>query len=154
VIAALEQDWARAAELAARALEGWRAVGNIWGIARALDNLAIATARGGEPERALPMLREAVALAHELRDSERFAHSLEDLAGVLLQLDRADAAARLYGAVDQIRRDVGLPATALDSFYNRVDDARDTLGERLFRDAWDAGQVLTRDEAAAYAATA
>ena len=28
------------------------------------------------------------------------------------------------------------------------------LGERLFTDAWQAGQALTRDEAAAYAATA
>ena len=126
----------------------------MWGIARALTNLAIATARGGDPERAAPMLREAIALSRELGDSERLAHALEDLAGVLLQLDRAEAAARLYGAVDRIRAEVGLLEGGLAPYYTRVDDARDALGERLFTDAWQAGQALTRDEAAAYAATA
>jgi hypothetical protein len=56
--------------------------------------------------------------------------------------------------VHRIRTEVGLPAGPLDSYYSRVDDARDTLGERLFTDAWQAGQALTRDEAVAYAATA
>jgi hypothetical protein len=44
--------------------------------ARALSNLATATAKGGDPERAAPMLREAVALSRELGDSERLAYAL------------------------------------------------------------------------------
>lgn len=154
VVETLDGNFLRAVELARRGLETWRARGNVWSVARALTNLAIATARGGDPERAVPMLREAVALAHELGDSERLAHALEDLAGVLLQLDRAEAAAHLYGAVRRIRTEVGLLEGALAPYYTRVDDARATLGERLFTEAWQAGQALTRDEAAAYAATA
>ena len=154
VLETFDGNFERAVELAGRGLEMWRAAGNVWGIARALSNLAIATARGGDPERAVPMLREAIALSRELGDSERLAYTLEDLAGVLLQLDRAEAAARLYGAVHRIRTDVGLLEGPLDTYYTRVDEARDTLGERLFTDAWQAGQRLTREEAAAYAATA
>jgi hypothetical protein len=82
------------------------------------------------------------------------AECLEQIACLLVSLDRADVARRLAGAAAALRETLEMPVASpadearLDLFLGR---ARVALGEDAFAAAYAAGGRLTQDEAAAEA---
>lgn len=104
--------------------------------------------------------REALELANSVR--ERFIEarirqgvisSLWNLAGPLSKLGQPSKAARLLGAAAALFREMGAFDHPTD--YEQVAkyraETRALLGEAAFQEAWNEGQVLTLEEAVAYA---
>ena len=66
--------------------------------------------------------------------------------------DWAERAARLFGAAHALHMSTGAPAPPLDmADYRRTEaDARASLGDAPFAEAWATGAAMTLDEAIAY----
>ncbi|WP_031167237.1 ATP-binding protein [Streptomyces durhamensis] len=103
-----------------RALEGFRATGDRWGMANCLDPLGAFAAGRGDHERALTLLDEGLAHVRELQAPEETADLLRTRATLLLHrgdvedavahFERSAALARSTGAPDKVaaaRRGLG-----------------------------------------------
>jgi len=100
------------------------------------------------------MHAESAAIRLELGDRRGMADSLEGLANVSLAWTRPLRAARIWGAAERLREDIGLPmAPAFRPRYDgsvkaaRVACADDTA----FQAAWREGSAMTLEQAVAYA---
>jgi hypothetical protein len=78
---------------------------------------------------------------------------MERLAAVDVERGRFEAAARLLGAAEALRRVIGAPrAPVYQPQYNaRLTTLRNALDEEAFTAAWEAGRAMTWEEAVAYA---
>lgn len=106
----------------------------------------------GELEPAETSTHEAVRLHLDAEDRLGVVDSLEALAGIACDLESHREAARLFGAADRIRSEVGyvrLPVerTAYEADVARV---REMLGPE-FRAACDEGAAMSMEEAVSYA---
>ena len=105
-------------------------------------------------ERAHALLVEYLALARQLRDKANCAAGLEGLAVLAGLKGQEQHAARLFGAAQRLREEIG---GRLMSHRNRamVEHAVRATRARLGEDAWsiaqDAGQTMTADQAIAAA---
>ncbi|MFF4315963.1 BTAD domain-containing putative transcriptional regulator [Streptomyces sp. NPDC001507] len=108
-------------ECFARALAGYRATGDRWGLANCLDPLGLLAHARGESERALELLDEGLAHVRELAAPEETADLLRTRATVLLHRgDTATAVAHFEEAL-ALARGAGLP--------DKVAAARRGLGD-------------------------
>lgn len=76
------------------------------------------------------------------------------LAAVAGERGEQQRAARMLGAAEALLEISSTPFRAVDNrgLYQRaVSGAREQLGERAWRAAWDEGRAMTFDEAVAYA---
>jgi predicted ATPase/transcriptional regulator with XRE-family HTH domain len=121
-------------------------------MARAFDCRAVVALAGGDFDRALPLLEEAISLSRKVNQPELTAYALMGVA-VVAARDDPGRAARLFGAADALRETAGaliwperrtLYSTALES-------VRATLGPDAFQAARSAGQAMTDEQAEAYA---
>ena len=120
----------------------------------ALNVLAQAAWMSGEHRRADHYFREALALAHEMRDRMDSAYCIQGLAATARARDEPQRAARMLGSANALLENTGAPirATADRGLYQRTaSGARERLGELAWIAAWDEGQAMTFDEAVAYA---
>jgi len=103
-----------------------------------------------DPEQALMLLKESLALAHDIGHHWLTAHHLEDLAGVLASSDRAEVSAILLGASESLRDAFGFArSVSLQAAVGAA--ARERLGPASFEAAWNKGRAMTVDEAVALA---
>jgi hypothetical protein len=80
----------------------------------------------------------------EMQDREGVAWNLEGLAAVAAILGRSERAARLYGAADALRRQIGVPVSTPDRpFYERhFEAARLQIPPETWGKRWAEGEQL------------
>jgi len=119
------------------------------GVALSLGNLAdLAFAQGAFAD-ARALGAESLVIARELGDMRQIAYLLDGLAAVDSVLGRLFRAARVWGAAERLREDIGLLSGFGRSDYDqRVDSARVAVGDdTAFDRAWQQGRALTLEQA-------
>jgi predicted ATPase/class 3 adenylate cyclase len=108
---------------------------------------------GDEPDLAEGFLKEALALESELGYWAYGAYCLEGFAGLAGAREQGARAARLWGAAEALRTNIGAPPS-LDArpLYERsMAAARAQLGEAEWEEAFAEGMAMAPEEAAEYA---
>jgi len=136
------------------ALERFRQSGDDYGIARtlaALGSVALHQQRGAE---ALDALCQSLALARDLGDRENMAWALQ-LLGAAYAERRGERAARLLGAAERFREELGLSLQGVELVLHDVALAtvRRSVDEEAMNDAWAAGRLLSLEDAVEAALT-
>jgi len=94
-----------------RALAGFRAVGERWGMTQTLDALSTAAEQVGDAPRALALLEEALVLVRELGSLADTAEILQRRGDVLTTLGRLDEARASHLSARDLARRVGAQGT-------------------------------------------
>ena len=151
-VAWFQQDDELAATLADHALAACLTAGYAPGIVLARGILAVVAERRGDVERATGLLLECLAMCRQIRCRRGTAMYLEALARVAA-VGQPAAAARLLGAADTLRAEIGAPVlTAERAAYDRhLAAVRRALGASAFTAAWATGKALTAEQACAAA---
>ncbi len=155
-LAILEQgDIRRASLLLEESLALRQSLKDKGGIAHTLVILGRVAFTDGELERAADYYAQSLKLRHEMGDKEGMAAPLEGLAATTAAQMQPARAAHLYGAAHALREAIAAPMPPIDR--PKHDDAM-SLAKALFDEdswvaAWDAGRMMTLDDAVAYALT-
>ena len=112
--------------------------------ALALGNLASLAHDEGRYDDAVPLSKEALRFDHELGELRLAARDLARFAIQFAREGRAATAARLLSSSDELRRRIG---AGDDTFEETLQAIRAELGPEEFAEAWEAGRMLTLDEA-------
>lgn len=121
------------------------------GAARTLSALGMAAYDQGDYDGSEALYRESLAIQRAQSDRSVIAISLEGLAESVAARGDPLRAARIWGAMERLRADIGAP---LRPAWRRHCDrsvaaARAAVGnDALFEGAWQAGRALTLDQAA------
>jgi hypothetical protein len=123
------------------------------GIAIGLHLLGDVARKAGDLESARACFAESLMILHGLGHKVRIVYSLDELAALAGALGNPPAAARLWGATERLREEMGSPAApdgpAADG---RVAAARAMLqDEAAFDLAWREGRGWSLDQAIGYA---
>jgi DNA-binding CsgD family transcriptional regulator len=105
-----------------------------------------------DPERAIELHHEALALRVDLGLRRPYVDSLDALAALALYPDRPVDAARIVGAVDRARAEMGYPRPYADRppHEELVGAIRAALGDGPFDEATAEGTALPLDDAVAF----
>jgi len=145
----------RAAALAAfeESLASARDTGNRHMVATVLDTLARDALLQGNLEAAEAHLDESITIFDGLGDRGGVAEGLEGFALLASAKDASRRAARLWGAAQRLREEIGAPMRLHDQAeYNRsVSSARAAWGDDAFNEAWREGRAMSLDDAVRYA---
>ena len=154
-IALTDGDFSHAERFLDESEELLRSVGSWWHLTVTLIIRATVTQMRSEHARTIVLLRESLALAPRLHDTQAIAYGLEGLAGALAMLGGQERrAARLLGAAEALRERTG-SAIAMPPWRELYQRHLAALRTRLDADelaaAWAEGRALTPDEAVAEA---
>ena len=119
-------------------------------LAYALNNQGLVAYYQGDYSGAQAFFEECLALTRELRDRFGIAFSLEGQAAVIAALGDSPRAARIWGAAERLREEIGspIPPNEQPRHDGRVATARAALGDDAAFDlAWQEGRALTLDRA-------
>jgi DNA-binding CsgD family transcriptional regulator/tetratricopeptide (TPR) repeat protein len=149
----LSGDPERATTLFEEALARNREVGDTHGIASSLIQLGLAALTRGDHGRAAGLLEESLAVFRNTADKQTVAECLEAMAGVAGRQELAHRAARLWGAAQMLREDIGapLPSEERAILEPHVAIARAQLGEKAWEATLAEGRELTPEQAVEYA---
>jgi predicted ATPase/DNA-binding XRE family transcriptional regulator len=141
----------RAAVLIEESLALSRALDLKPAIAQSLHTAGLVALRRGELGRVAAYLDESLRLCTATEGRAVVPLCLEALAETLTASGDARGGARLLGAAEAVREDIGAPLaladrTALDATLAAI---RDRLSDESFEAAWDAGRALTIEQASA-----
>jgi tetratricopeptide (TPR) repeat protein len=146
-------EYARARVLFEECLVLWRGLGYHDGIASVLRHLGRLAREQGDHALAARRYREALLVRREQGDSSGILTALEGLALAWLARDQWARATRLLGATERWRETTGtaiLPSERA-AHAQGFTAAREACGEPTFEREFAAGQVMTLEEAIAYA---
>jgi non-specific serine/threonine protein kinase len=148
-------DYAQAIAFLEEALTTSRARDDRFDTVYALGYLGLATCVRGDAAAANAWYAEAIPIWSTLVSPEIIAEGLAGVATVAARFGSPERSARLFGAADALRERAGhvyiLPERA---FFERAQQSvRERLGERAYAAAFDAGHLLTLDQAIAEAAS-
>jgi hypothetical protein len=131
----------------------FRELGIKQGLAVSLGNLGELTLRGGDPERAQRLYREAICLQQELGAKGDILSILLIFAAFALQAGKPSRAVRLYAAAQALRQaiDMAFSLAQTGEYEANLASARTQLDPPAFAEAWADGRALTMEEAVAYA---
>jgi non-specific serine/threonine protein kinase len=130
-----------------------RAEGHLWGIATTAGYQGLlACAEGRYPE-AAALHRESLELRVLIGVKEDLAGCLADVATLAVARDRADVAARLFGAAEALRATIGAPAKLPErtTYEAAAERARGQLGDAAYEAERLAGRALSLEDAIALA---
>ncbi|HSH82166.1 MAG TPA: hypothetical protein VLA19_26870 [Herpetosiphonaceae bacterium] len=130
-------------------LAAFESVDNPRGIMAAAGNLGYAYAQRDDP-RALPTMRRALALARRLDDRIGCLYGILLFATYMIHDEDPEQGVRLLGAAEACRVTMGLQPIADFDVPNTTAIARDQLGESVFNATWEAGQIMSLEQAVAY----
>jgi DNA-binding CsgD family transcriptional regulator len=138
------------------ALAIYRELGNLWGIARALNHLSYLHYKAGRYPEAVAKAAEALPLFADngnLTEGSQCIENLADIAGVT---GHSELAARLYGMADGLQERMGAPMwpTYRAEYEQEVDRVRVLLDAETMETAWQAGRALSDEEMVADALAA
>lgn len=147
-IALLRDDPALAEALAEEAVDGWRQMGYLWGIAQALGTAAAAASERGDQVHAARLYEETLTLWLDSDDGRGIAGTLAGIAGVANHRGQFEAAARLLGTAWGTADVLGVRYLAHHVHAERVLAAtRAHLREDAFELAWSQGWALPMEQA-------
>ncbi len=148
---ALDQDdFPAARALYEESLAITRELGDRWSIANSLNNLGDVAYSQGDYSAAGALHQESLGMVRELRDPKGIAYSLQSLATVIAALGSQVRAARIWGAAERLREEIGSPIPFNDRprYDQRVAAARAALGDgAAFDRARQDGRALTLEQA-------
>ncbi|KUF18942.1 ATP-binding protein [Streptomyces silvensis] len=117
--------------------------------------LAQAELKRHRPAAARRHARDALEVKHRMHDSLGIGLTVAVLARVASAEGQAERVARLLGLADQVWDTVGEPQAGVTELITACQEcerrARDVLGDRGFRTAYEAGRAQALDEGVAYA---
>jgi predicted ATPase/transcriptional regulator with XRE-family HTH domain len=149
-----EGDFVRAERLLDESEELLRAAGSWWNLTANLSTRALVAQLLGDHARTVVVLREGLALAPRLRDTQAVVYNLEGLAGALAMLGKGRRAARLFGAVEALRERTGSAITLSpwrELHERHLESLRTRLDAEELAAAWAEGRSMTFEQAVAYA---
>jgi non-specific serine/threonine protein kinase len=130
-----------------------RDLGDRYGTALALQGLGRARQALQEYDLAGQLLRDALHMLWEIGERRDVASAFAHLASLLRCQGADEQAVRLWAAADSLRQTLGIRLAAV--FQEQLDqtlaDLRARMGERDFVRSWEQGQIMTPEEAVAYA---
>jgi non-specific serine/threonine protein kinase len=130
-------------------------MGDKWRLARVVGWVGLAAVwSGDEHDLAEGLLKEALALDRELGSWSYGAYCLESFAGLAGTRGQVARAARLWGAAEALRTDIGAPRPLDDTrlLYERSMAAtRSQLGAEAWETAFAEGMAMSAEAAAEYA---
>jgi len=146
----IQQDDLRAARSALEeGIEVFRAIGERHDLSQALGGLGEVERREGQLGRAVDLFRESLTLRREPGEPRGIASSLEALGAVAAAIGDPEGAARLLGAAEAARIQIGVPRWSMGA--HRVHTIREAataeLGEEGFQLATEAGRGLSVEAA-------
>jgi hypothetical protein len=128
--------------------------GSWWNLTANLSIRAITTEVRGDHAQTIALLRESLALALRLRDTQNAAYGLEGLAGALTMMGQGPRAARLFGAAEALRERTGSAigfATLRELYERHLETLRAQLDAKTFEAAWSEGRAMSPEQAVEYA---
>jgi len=130
-----------------------REIGTPFEIGHALREIGWAECDEGRCDLALKHLAEGMTILHGLGNRPGVVESLEGLAGVAAATLAPRHAARLWGAADALRQEIGNARSIHESiaYERRLNAVRATLTPEAFDQAWNEGRAMTLDDAVRYA---
>jgi predicted ATPase/transcriptional regulator with XRE-family HTH domain len=142
-------DLAAAAAACEEARDLFHGVCGIWGECDALATLASVAMKDGIPHRAAQLHRDALRLRRDSGVEFDLYNDLLGIAEVGRELGQFEAATRILGAEETYRTRFGYEGIA-STPRSRLDIRQalmEQLGATRFRQAWEAGQALSTDQA-------
>jgi predicted ATPase/DNA-binding SARP family transcriptional activator len=148
-VAFFEEDYDRAEALQEEGRVRSRDVGDTRREALACLNLGWIHIGQGDDERATGRLQESIEHFIRFHERRHLPDSLEGLAAVAARKGDAERSARLFGAAERIREDIGSPLAASEAqIYERYWQlGREQLGDAEYELALAAGRAMSVDEA-------
>lgn len=128
--------------------------GNLHGVHRARSNLARTLLHLGEYEQARQLLMDCLLPAYTFFTGEGLvAGTLASLAWALILIEKPKQAACLSGAAETIFRNIGTQMNVVDLSEHQQYMAilQEQLKPEAFEAAWEKGQVMSPEQAVAYA---
>jgi len=149
-VALYRGDYPAARALDEESLAIRRELGDRFGIAVSLSNLGQVAYEQGDYPAARALDEESLAIRRELGDRIGIFYALEGLAAVVASLRDSLRAARIWGATERLRAEIGTPRpqNEMPSYDRYVAAARIASGDdAAFDSAWQEGRCLTLDQA-------
>ena len=145
--------WAAARELYEQALEVARELGTPFEMGHALNEIGRAEYDEGHLDLALKHFAEGMTLLHGLGNRQGVIESLDGIAGVAAATAAPRRGARLWGAVNVLRQEIGNARSVHDSiaYERQLKAVRAILTAEAFDQAWDEGRAMSFDDAVRYA---
>jgi predicted ATPase/class 3 adenylate cyclase len=132
----------------------WREIKDDWKLSMVVGWVGLLEVWSGDvPGLAEGFLKEALALERELGNWAYGAYCLESFAGLAGATGQGARAARLWGAAEALRTNIGapLPLDARPLYEPSMAAARALLGEAAWEAAFAQGKAMSAEEAAEYA---
>jgi tetratricopeptide (TPR) repeat protein len=132
----------------------WREIKDDWNLSMVVGWVGLLEVwSGDEPDLAEGFLKEALALERELGNWAYGAYCLESFAGLAGARGQGARAARLWGAAEALRTNIGapLPPDGRLLYEPSMAAARAQLGEAAWEAAFAEGSMMSPEEAAEYA---
>lgn len=131
----------------------FRLLGDRRGVAMSLNNLGNVARDQGDLASAHTVHQESLKICSEVGNRRGIAESLESFASLSATQDKREQAARLWGAAERLRAEIGSPLALdeRDAYDCDVATAQQALGEAAFAAAWADGRAMTMEQAIAYA---
>jgi predicted ATPase/DNA-binding winged helix-turn-helix (wHTH) protein len=149
-VALYQGDYPAARALDEESLAIRRELGDRFGIAVSLSNLGQVAYEQGDYPAARALDEESLAIRRELGDRIGIFYALEGLAAVVASLRDSLRAARIWGATERLRAEIGTPRpqNEMPGYDRYVAAARIASGDdAAFDSAWQEGRCLTLDQA-------
>ncbi len=134
-------------------LNSFQAINNRHISAILLYNLGELETKIGSLDAALPLFVESLRLRRAMGDRSGCALVIGSIASAAFHCNHNVEAVRLYAAADLIHRETGkaYPELERQDYEIRLTTLRTRLGASIFSAEWEAGALLTFDQAADYA---
>src|SRR5205823_5846932 len=132
-------------------------LGDRLNVAFVLSNLGHASLLCGKYEMALGLLQESLLALQDLGNRRSIAGALEVVAAALAGLGAWDQAARIWGASERLREEIGAPVqpSSRQNHQSRVSHARSMASDSaVFDQTWQVGRAMTMEQAISLALTA
>ncbi len=142
-------DFATARALAEESLSIRRKLGDMSGVAIVLNRLGEIAHAQGDDDSAHALLAKALSMTRDLNALPDIAESLDGLAAVAVALFGPLQAARIWGRVERMREEVGVPRNpeVRRRYEAQVAAARAASGDDVaFDRAWQAGRAMLLEE--------
>jgi ATP/maltotriose-dependent transcriptional regulator MalT len=152
-IAFYQGEFEQAGKYYEESLELHRKLGDKRSVGLTLNSLGAVARCTGELQRAEELFEQSLALVREIDDRWITVLLLREIGCLLLEQNRTERAARVLGAADRHRSEIGLELEPqeLAEYDRAVERARAELGAQAFQAAWSLGRAMTLDEAADHA---
>lgn len=150
MIADDQRDHQRARALYEESLALFQEMGDRRGVVSAVTSIAAAAHHEGDDQRAESLYQEALAYWKESGDQEGIVECLDGIAAIAVSQGQSERAVRLFaaGSAFHEREEISLTPASRNEYDLRLSQARESMGDASFAEAWSAGHSLSLEEAA------